>query len=728
VLLTEELVFAAIFVVFVLIRIGNPDLWHPYYGGEKPMDLAYLNATLRTASFPPYDPWFAGGQMNYYYYGFVFVGALIKLTGIVPWQAYNLAIPALAAMTGLGVFGVVYNWSRRSHRKRSVAASAGLVGAVLAVAAGNLYQVWFVADKLSAHGMTSLTSSIPGVQRVLQTAAGWRAVVAGDAALSVPTGHWYWNASRAIPDVPGAVQPITEFPFFTFLYADLHAHMMALPITVLALAAAVSWVLPMPRDEAPRGQGWRVLRLLLCALAIGALWPTNTWDYPTYGLVAAGAIGIGHWARHGRIGWPWLRDTAITGVALLGLSLALFWPYHNAYVQPYADFQPWRSARTPASAFLIIHFTFLFAIVSWAVYRVWSDLRQPEVRRKTLRNLALAGAGFGVAMAVLWVQSKSGLQVDVIPSPWTPMIGAVLLTLGAVMIARPYGSPSERFGGWLLLIGALLTQFVEYVVLEGDIGRMNTVFKFYIQVWVLWSVLAAVAIAWLAPAMRGRTWGAWWRAAMAVLIAGGLVYTVTATRAKIQDRFPAMGPMTPDERQAFDDAQGPGLSGIAYQDYVVYDDNGNHLRLSLDRDAMQWLMENVEGTPVILEGFREAGYRWGSRYSINTGLPTVIGWDWHQKQQRNAVGHNVVTDRVDDVRTIYDTTDDQLALELLGEYGVEYVIVGQMERAFYDAAGLAKFDRMVDEGWADLVYDTVTASGEPAVRIYRLSPPGEADA
>jgi uncharacterized membrane protein len=147
--------------------------------------------------------------------------------------------------------------------------------------------------------------------------------------------------------------------------------------------------------------------------------------------------------------------------------------------------------------------------------------------------------------------------------------------------------------------------------------------------------------------------------------------------------------------------------------------------LRYDRDAMHWLQENLEGTPVILEGFRDAGYRWGSRYSINTGLPTVVGWDWHQKQQRNAVGHHVVSERVDDVRTMYNTTDEQMALDLLSEYGVEYVIVGQMERAFYDPAGLEKFDRMAGDGRAELVYSSETDAGEPAVRIYRLAGPPE---
>ncbi len=107
-LIVEGLVLA-FFLVFLFIRLGNPDLWHPWKGGEKPMDFSYFNAMLKSTTFPPYDPWYAGGYMNYYYWGYVFVGVLVKWLGIVPSFAYNLILPTLFSMVSMGAFSIGYN-------------------------------------------------------------------------------------------------------------------------------------------------------------------------------------------------------------------------------------------------------------------------------------------------------------------------------------------------------------------------------------------------------------------------------------------------------------------------------------------------------------------------------------------------------------------------------------------------------------------------------------------
>ena len=135
-LLLEEGLFWVFFAFMLIVRMHNPDLWHPFLGGEKPMDVAYLTAMVRTPYFPSYDPWFAGGYINYYYFGFVFAAALIHLTGVVPYTAYNLAVPTFYAMTALGGFSVVFNLAAIWQKRRPVSGKRWLrVGKAVLLAA-----------------------------------------------------------------------------------------------------------------------------------------------------------------------------------------------------------------------------------------------------------------------------------------------------------------------------------------------------------------------------------------------------------------------------------------------------------------------------------------------------------------------------------------------------------------------------------------------------------------
>ncbi|MCA9973618.1 MAG: hypothetical protein KC425_25570, partial [Anaerolineales bacterium] len=248
-----------LYLLMIGIRLGNPDLWDVIWGGEKPMDLAYFTAVLKSTTFPPYDPWFAGGYINYYYYGFVYVGSLTKLLGIMPTLAYNLILPMLFSFFGAGVYSLAYNLIAANLPSRAAGAisnlqtrasrftlhrpaiAGGLVATTLAVLLGNLAQVGVLLQAWSKAGNPAL-ADVPLVGPLMQTLDGGIKLLGGTPAPIYP-GDWFWLASRAINVNPGETQPITEFPFFTFLYGDLHAHMIALPLTLLALGWAISLAL-----------------------------------------------------------------------------------------------------------------------------------------------------------------------------------------------------------------------------------------------------------------------------------------------------------------------------------------------------------------------------------------------------------------------------------------------------------------------------------------------------
>ncbi len=657
-----EAVFLGGFGAFLLIRMGNPDLWHPIMGGEKPMDLAFLNAVLRSPHFPPYDPWFAGGYINYYYFGFVLAAVLIKLTGILPWVAYNLAVPTWFGLTAAGAFGVAAGLVGHPRPGRTVL--FGLLGALFVAVLGNLGEAKLYLEGLAALG-GDVRSTVPGLGGLLRVIAGLGRVLAEGQPLPFRPEWPYWNPTRVIPDT------INEFPFFTFLYADLHPHLLALPLTLGALAGAVGAVAAPPKAE---GIGARLLRVLLLGLVIGALWPANTWDFPTYLGLGVLAIGLAEYRRLGRLDLNWALACGWQAAAILVLSRVLFWPFFAHYAVPYTAFEVWRGPRTGLLDYLTVHGLFIFVLGSWLLGEAWP---LPRPRSDLTERLIFYA---GLALAGVSLAAGAGAQLT----------AAVLLGLSLLNFIRPEVSGLRRLAFALAGAGAALTLAVEVVVLRGDIGRMNTVFKFYVQVWVLWGLSAAVGLADLLRAVRG--WNPSvrqaWFAVLGVLLAAALSYPVLATAAKIRDRFPG--------------AEGFTLDGRAFMERAVYADR-QPLTLRHDLGAIDWLLDNVRGSPVILEGHTPE-YRWGARFSVYTGLPAVIGWNWHERQQRAIYTEPLVERRTQDVAAIYNTPDPAQALRLLARYRVRYVVVGELERAYYDPTGLAKFEEMARQGLLEVAY------------------------
>ncbi|NIO68561.1 MAG: hypothetical protein GTN71_05810, partial [Anaerolineae bacterium] len=278
----NELLFAFAFLVFVGIRLLNPDLWQPWTGGEKMMEFAFLNAILKSPYFPPYDPYFAGGYINYYYYGQFIVSIMVKLTGIQPSVAFNLAVPMLFALTVGGAFCVVYNLVKGDEIRDSRSADSrpvywGLLGALFVAVLGNLDGMAQMVKKIGDLGGSNFHSTIPGLEGLVRLVPGLVKVLSGQ---PLPAFN-YWDPTRVIPFT------INEFPYFSFLFADLHPHMIGIPFTILFLALAFNVVGGGRRPGAAgRGQwvvtfeeflGWAVIPLCLGALAV-----INTWDFPTY--------------------------------------------------------------------------------------------------------------------------------------------------------------------------------------------------------------------------------------------------------------------------------------------------------------------------------------------------------------------------------------------------------------------------------------------------------------
>jgi YYY domain-containing protein len=706
-LLVFEGIALALYVISLLIRSGNPDLWHPTFGGEKPLDLAFLNAVLKSTTFPPYDPWLSGAYTNYYYFGYVIVGSLIKVLGIVPTTAYNLALPMLFSLTGIGAFSVSFDLveglRRRKAREESpvdaagnpprrgwgrTALYAGLAAAIVVVLLGNLAQIAFILGAWNRLG---------GDQGgwIVETARGFWRYLHGEP-LPVYLGSWYWDATRIIPPAAGEAGPITEFPFFTYLYADLHAHMIDMPLVLLALAWALGLVQRADTDAGavrwrwPRAGTW-IASGLVGALVIAALRATNTWDWPTMLGVAAVAIIYGAWRLFGR-GWRWLAAAAGGIVFVAGVGQLAFLPYARNFVPAYTEVMRWEGGTTPIWAYFAVHGLFLFVLVTNLI-REFVDWRRhlTDEQLEALEPRAgLIGLAIGLVLAAMVAMLLLGVPVG-------PVVILLLVPSGLLALQRRL-PPERRAVLALLALGLALTLGVELIVLSGDISRMNTVFKFYMQVWLLFSAVAGAALIWTWEWIR-----AWrpvprriWRGAFGLLVLLAALYPPTAARAKIEDRFHADQPPA-------------GLDGMAYMLTSTYYDQDQAIPLESDYYVIRWLQDHVDGSPVIMEmNTYPKIYGWGNRISIYTGLPSVVGWEWHTRQHRAGFpgATEEVRKRVQDVIEFYNTGDIDYAMQILRTYDVEYVIVGGLERAYTNEMGLAKFADMVDMGLLQEVYQT----------------------
>ncbi|MFN8471927.1 MAG: DUF2298 domain-containing protein [Anaerolineae bacterium] len=705
-LIAGEIVFLVLFFGFLLIRMGNPDLWHPAMGGEKPMDFAYFNAVIRTQFFPSYDPWFAGGELNYYYYGFVLGAVMVLMTGIVPSTAYNLMVPLFFALTGLGAFGVVYNltarggWGRSALQRRPGWAPVifGAVGAAFVVVVGNLGEVKLLVDGYSQASGGGMESNIPGLSLIANTLNGMLKVLSGQASLGFRQEWWYWNASRAIPFPSGETVPITEFPFFTFLYGDLHAHMLTLPLTLLALAMCLNVVMREGGDWRLRvsNLGWPTVLVtwLFFGLVIGVLRPANTWDYPTYLAIGVGAFFLHAYRSYG-LTLRTLGEGLWRSALLVALSTILWLPFIDNFATAFSAVEPWTGSHTVWWSYLMIHGLSLFVIATFIALQAWGWWVKHDTE-PSARQLAY---GVAIILAVLMVLAAFGNYTAFV-------IGLPLLIVGALMLLRRDTSPSTAFILLITAAGISLTLMVDLIVLKGDISRMNTVFKFYLQVWVLFGVAAAAALAWVWDALKrvSSVSRGVWQVVFALLVVGVALYPILASWGRINDRF--------------DKTVGPTLDGMAYMQKAVYNDGPDGrppatYPLKGDYDAIRWMEQNIQGTPVILEA-QTPEYRWGSRVSIYTGFPTVVGWSWHQRQQRSALTTPVVEQRGDDVKAMFNTPDPRQALDLMRRYGVNYVYIGPTEKAYYQPAGIAKFQTMAQQGQLQQVYST------PDVTIYRV--------
>ncbi|MGQ9586269.1 MAG: DUF2298 domain-containing protein [Anaerolineae bacterium] len=738
-----EGLFAVAFLGFVGIRVLNPDLWQPWTGGEKSMEFAFLNAILKSPNFPPYDPYFAHGIMNYYYYGQYLVALLIKLTGIAPSVGFNLAVPTLFALTVVNAYTVVYNLLGKLEDPWRKGLCGGLLGSFFVAALGNLATPILLLKRFGEASGSGFQSSIPGLHLLVRAVPG--ALKAWQGQATLPPFD-YWTPSRVISPT------INEFPYWSFLFADLHPHMIGIPFTVFFVGLCLnfcrgawktlpsSMVVPriwtvLPRFDSPLG--WVALPLTL-----GALAAINTWDMPTYLGLALATFALGEYVHTGRV--P-LVKTGVFALLLGGTSLLLYWPFFSRYQALAVGGVGLVRGKDALSDWLTIWGFFYFLAASFILAMLVSShsrlaaLRWPRLLLRRWQRLprlvelyALVSSQpsaiseqpsairhppsaishrpsaigyppfslFGLGAALLVWLALIALKYPVPTVIWPVLVGAGLLLLRR-------GNVERSFTVLCLFTGLLITLGVEFLFMKdflagGDHYRMNTLFKFYIQVWILLGCGTAAALpplwSWIAT-RRSQGWRWAWQVTFALLLAGAFLFLPVGTVARVQDRFPGERPPLGT------------LDGMVYMTVGRYNwpDPSHPIELKWDYLALQWLIENVKGTPVVAEGRIDYYREGGMRVASYTGLPTFLGA--HQGEQRYDWQ---VGERDGIAREFFNTPNISRAQEIIRNLHVEYIYIGTLERTVYDPPGIEKFEKMEQAGILEVVYQN------DQVTIYRV--------
>jgi YYY domain-containing protein len=495
---------------------------------------------------------------------------------------------------------------------------------------------------------------------------------------------------------PGPGNEITEFPLFTLLYSDLHAHMLVMPLTLFIIAWAVSFI----KSRAQMSRTEWIATFGIGALMIGALKPTNTWDLYTFFPFAALAVIYAinrHYEWKDRFHLPdWLGRALFSIAFVIGLYLLgslMYSPFDHWYSQAYNKVDPWLASRTPFSSYFTHWGLFLFIITAWLLWEVreWMAATPVSHLKKLSGYQLLIEIGLAAVLALFGFFILEGVRISLVALPLAVLAGLLLL--------RPDMPGVKRAVLLMIGTGLALTLAVEVITLRGDIGRMNTIFKLYMQVWILFAVSTAAAFGWLLEAFPNWTlrWRTIYQTGLYLLLAGAFLFTVTATTDKISDRITDVTPHT--------------LDGMTYMDYALHPDGGM-MDLSEDYRAIRWMQDNVQGSPVIVEA-NCTEYRWCTRFTIYTGLPGVIGWNWHQRQQRGFAAPTAITDRVSEIGMFYTTQDVQWTRTFLKKYMVKYFVVGQLERNIYPAFdpaadGLSKFEKYDGKYWKKVYHDKNT--------------------
>jgi len=708
-----ELLFAGILGFGLWLRAFTPEIAF----GEKVADLAFINAILGTRFFPFDDPWLAGEPVHWYYFGHISVAALTKLTGIPSSIAFNLAAVSMAALGGTAAFGIVYNLIAGASLLRKLAFAG--IAVVFLLFLANIEGTFEIlaANDIGSERFYGLLN-IHGLNGPLHSDKWY------------PTDFWWIGRAVQI----ASNWDLREFPFFSFLAGDLHAHILGIPFHFLAVVLLLDlWRSDLSLD----GWFWRrhPARTILMAIVVGAVGFAEIWDLPGLFLLL-GLVALGrNYAQERRLSTAIASRSLAFAAPVVILSLLAFAPFYLGLdsvsggprpieVQHRAPWWPLDNAITRPHHFIYAWLPFLwlmltFALVAFAAaWRNGERAGQASESRWPQRMPVLAAAA-SPALVPLAVWSflvllkrgpvGFGEEIAARDASWiTWLLLGTLMALAVLALRRQMLGPQEpdrsgtMFALMMGLTGLSLLFVMDFFWIDDPIGtRYNTLFRLGYQAWLFISVATAYGLYYVVRYWRVRlpaavTAKSAWVGGTALFLVLALVYPLPATlwrTGELPWQVLRRGDLTTSQQT---------LDGLAYVE-----------RLNPDLyAAIRWLDSNGNGA-VILQAI---GDDYGADYgliSAATGAAAVLNWPEHVFRWHNLRGP--LEHREEDVATAYNTLSQTEAMAILEKYGVDYVFVGPLERERYGGDGLLKFERFL-----------APAFRSPTVTIYQVPQDGQA--
>ena len=632
VMIVVQAVCVFAFGAVLALRAANPDLWHPSRSGEKPFEQMVLTSVLRSNNLPPFDAWFAGGVSNYYYGGYLLLSVPARLMRTAPQIAMNIGV-AVFAMCAAGAAATLCGALVSGGAARRVSARQG----VAAVVAG---------------GVALAAANVAAVRE------GWRHVRSDSI-------YDWWGVSRVVPNS----NDITEFPAWTFLFGDLHPHLMGMCLLLAGCTVAVVTYRGLV-DESSNSHpdrrmntawgwvGWGVLGGLL----LGTVRATNTWDLPLAAGLLASSVGLAAIVTRRRADPDWWR---LPSYVLVGIVAG--WIAWLPYAQRGLVFDSGAQRATIHTPWVswFNQFGWFAAVALLAVL--------PGVRR-AIRNTPPAWRGLRIG--VLNASGVALVTVGVVMIwPDAAVFVTVTLLAGATGAIAWISRRETQSGRTALALAAHSVAWtvqagVEAITIRNDIGRQNTVFKFWNQSWLLLAVAsAALLVLWLGDRTLPRT-----RRVMSAMLGGlaigmAAVFIVFGVPIRLDDRVSVSGWSLNGEEYLTAPGPRETAATTGYQDQTILPAD--------DLALIEWVRANVEGGRIVAEASGD-DYLWTGRISALTGTQSPVGWRFHEVQQRRPYGPEV-DKRYADFQTLYSTTDPIEVARILATYEADYVAFGTVE-------------------------------------------------